>query len=39
MSNLCGYSDVYIHVKITIRLSNREATVTSVNNTNKKSNN
>ena len=35
-SNVCDYSDVYIHVKRTITVPNTAATIALVNNTNKK---
>ena len=35
-SNLCDYSDAYIHVKETITVPNIAATSALVNNTNKK---
>ena len=35
-SNLCDYSDTYIHVKATITVPSKSATDAPVNNTNKK---
>ena len=35
-SNVCDYSDVYIHVKRTITVPNTAAAIALVNNTNKK---
>ena len=35
-SNLCDYSDAYIHVKVTITIPNTAAAAAPVNNTNKK---
>ena len=35
-SNLCDYSDAYIHVKVTIIIPNTAAAAAPVNNTNKK---
>ena len=35
-SNLCDYSDAYIHVKTTITVPNTAAAATPVNNTSKK---
>ena len=37
-SNLCDYSDSYIHIKATITVANTTAQATAVNNTSKKSN-
>ena len=35
-SNLCDYSDAFIHVKVTITVPNTAADAAPVNNTNKK---
>ena len=35
-SNLCNYSDAYIHVKATITVPNKPVAAASVNNTNQK---
>ena len=35
-SNVCDYSDAYIHVKLSITIPKAAATAAPVNNTNKK---